>query len=283
VTIVRPPLKAFTEEGDEIYVKILDSDAMPNVNLKVDAEPERVKVRSESYDQFTTRDDQKILIPVKSDSAAPTKIADGQTLSGWTENHVAVSVTGMEYGRPSAFKSRFDEMLRAEPQAGRIPRKNWYYFGLPVGRGVLAGGLTLMLVILPVVIIASQESLRAVPYSLREGALGMGATRWQVVWNVTLPAAVPGIMTGSILAMSRAVGEAAPILIICGIVFIGYVPGNLMDKFTVMPLQIYNWASQPDPAFQGVAATGIIVLLAALLTFNGIAVFIRQRMQKPLS
>jgi phosphate transport system permease protein len=155
---------------------------------------------------------------------------------------------------------------------------------LPLGPGLLAGSLTLMLVILPMVIIASQEALRAVPDSLREGALGMGATHWQAVWNVSLPAAVPGIMTGAILAMSRAIGEAAPVLIISGIVFIASPPQNLVDDFSVMPLQIYDWAGKPaNQGFHSLAAGGIIVLLLLLLVFNGIAVAIRQRLQKPLS
>jgi phosphate transport system permease protein len=140
-----------------------------------------------------------------------------------------------------------------------------------------------MLVVLPIVIIASQESLRAVPNSIREGALGMGATRWQTVWNVSLPAAVPGIMTGAILAMSRAIGEAAPILMIAGIVYITNTPRNMMDDFTTMPLQIYEWAQRPKEVFHWLAASGIIVLLLVLLVFNALAVFIRQKYQKPLS
>lgn len=181
--------------------------------------------------------------------------------------------------------------IRAELLAGvvaedvyvaRTDKKSWWYVRLPFGRGVLAGGLTLMLVVLPVVIISSQEALRAVPGSLREGALAMGSTRWQMIRGMTLPAAVPGIMTGSILAMSRAIGEAAPILILAGIVYITFTPAHLMDDFTAMPLQIYNWASLPNKAFHDVAATGIIVLLAVLLTFNATAVFVRQKFQKPL-
>lgn len=147
----------------------------------------------------------------------------------------------------------------------------------------MAGALTLMLVILPVIIISSQESLRAVPGSLRDGALGLGATRWQVVWNVTLPAAIPGIMTGSILAMSRAIGETAPILIIAGIVYIRTAPSHLMDDFTVMPLQIYNWTTRPQPEFHDIAAGGILLLLAVLLFFNGLAVLIRHKARRPLS
>jgi phosphate transport system permease protein len=161
-------------------------------------------------------------------------------------------------------------------------RDDWYYLQLPFGRSVMAGGLTLMLVILPIVIISAQEALCAVPNSLREGALAAGATRWQMVRHMTLPAAVPGIMTGSILAMSRAIGEAAPILIIAGIVYIRFRPRNLMGDFTVMPLQIYNWASKPQEVFFQVAASGIIVLLAVLLTFNAAAIFIRHKFHKPL-
>jgi phosphate transport system permease protein len=155
-----------------------------------------------------------------------------------------------------------------------------WYMRLPFGRSVLAGGLTLMLVILPVIIIATQESLRAVPRSLRQASLAMGATTWQTTWRVTLPAAVPGTMTGIILAMSRAIGEAAPILIIAGIVYITFVPSNLMDDFTAMPLQVYNWASRPQADFHDLAAAGIILLLGVLLVFNGIAVLIRQKTQR---
>jgi phosphate transport system permease protein len=173
--------------------------------------------------------------------------------------------------------------FRDDALGGRLERKRWYYLRLPFGRGVLTGSLTLMLVVLPIVIIASQESLRAVPDSLREGALGMGATRWQMVWNVTLPASVPGIMTGAILAMSRAIGEAAPILMISGVVYLTNAPGHLMDDFAVMPLQIYDWAGRPQIGFHHLAASGIIVLLAVLLAFNAVAVFIRQKYQKPLS
>ncbi len=157
---------------------------------------------------------------------------------------------------------------------------NWYYIQLPFGRGVLAGGLTLMLVVLPIIIISSQEALRAVPNSLRQGALALGSTRWQMVWGTTLPAAVPGIMTGTILAMSRAIGEAAPILIIAGVVYITFTPEHLMDDFTAMPLQIYDWASRPQESFHHVAASGILVLMAILLTFNAVAVIIRQKFQR---
>lgn len=161
-------------------------------------------------------------------------------------------------------------------------RAKWYYIQLPFGRSVLAGGLTLMLVVLPIVIIAAQEALRAVPGSLRHGSFALGSTRWQMVRRITLPAAIPGIMTGSILAMSRAIGEAAPILVIAGVIFIRFTPLNLMDDFTALPLQIYDWAGRPNEDFHKVAASGIIALLAVLLSFNLLAVLIRQKFQKPL-
>lgn len=153
----------------------------------------------------------------------------------------------------------------------------------PMGASVLAGGLTLMLVVLPIIIIATQEALRAVPDSLRSGALALGATPWQMVWGTTLPNAVPGIMTGAILAMSRAIGEAAPILVVGGTIFITFLPENLMSGFAAMPLQIYMWTNQPDPEFKKVAASGILVLLTVLLLFNASAVFIRQKLQRPLT
>ncbi|HVZ94195.1 MAG TPA: PstA family ABC transporter permease [Phycisphaerales bacterium] len=158
----------------------------------------------------------------------------------------------------------------------------WYHLRLPMGSTVLAGGLTLALVVLPIVIIASREALRAVPDSLRQGALALGATRWQTISTMVLPSAVPGIMTGSILALSRAIGEAAPLLVVSGVVFILYTPRNLMSDFTVMPLQIFHWASQPNQEFHKVAATGILVLLGVLILFNVAAMIIRQKAQKQL-
>ncbi len=183
---------------------------------------------------------------------------------------------------PSTSPDQLSRTIDETSTPGRISEKQWYYLRLPFGRGVIAGALTLMLVILPVIIISTQEALRAVPTTLRAGALGLGATPWQVVWNVTLPSAVPGIMTGSILAMSRAIGETAPILIIAGIVYIRSAPQHLMDDYTVMPLQIYNWTSRPQEEFHHIAAGGIVILLAILLTFNAVAVLIRHRMQNKL-
>ncbi|MDA1007835.1 MAG: phosphate ABC transporter permease PstA [Planctomycetota bacterium] len=160
--------------------------------------------------------------------------------------------------------------------------ESFFYLRLPFGPSVLTAALTLMLVVLPVVIVASQEALRAVPKSLREGSLAMGATTWQTIWRTTLPAASPTILTGVILAISRAIGEAAPILVIGGALLIFQTPTNLMSDFTVLPLQIFNWAGRPQAGFHSIAAAAILVQLVLLLIFNGTAVAIRLRLQKPL-
>lgn len=198
------------------------------------------------------------------------------------EQRVAGLPSDAEAERERIRKEVLGGVVEADAYIQRYDQKSWYYLQLPFGRSVLAGGLTLMLVVLPIIIISAQEAIRSVPNSLRHGALGLGATKWQMIRQMTLPAAIPGIMTGSILAMSRAIGEAAPILIITGIVFVRFTPQHMMDEFTAMPLQIFNWASRPQAEFHQIAATGIIVLLAILLTFNATAVFIRQKFQKPL-
>lgn len=160
--------------------------------------------------------------------------------------------------------------------------ESFWYLRLPFGNSVLTGAFALTLVVLPVIIIATQESLRAVPGSLRQSARAMGATRWQTVRKVVLPAALPGIMTGAILSVSRAIGEAAPLLAVGASLFMLFRPENLMSTYTAMPLQIFNWAGRPQEEFHKVAASGIIVLLVVLLVFNTAAVIIRARFQKPL-
>ncbi|MEM9083029.1 MAG: ABC transporter permease subunit [Planctomycetota bacterium] len=159
-----------------------------------------------------------------------------------------------------------------------------FYFALPLGVSILAGGLTLMLVVLPIVIIASQESIRSVPESMRSGALALGATKWQSVRQTVLPMALPGILTGAILALSRAIGETAPILVVGAATLITAVPNNLMSQFSALPLQIYNWTKLPEPSgFQPLAAAGIIVLLTILLMLNSIAIVLRQRLQRSIA
>jgi phosphate transport system permease protein len=147
-------------------------------------------------------------------------------------------------------------------------------------RSLLAGALTMSLLILPVIIIASREAIRTVPNSLRYAALALGATKWQVVQGHVLPAAMPGIMTGIILSVSRAIGETAPLLMVGALGYVAYNPQGPMDSFTVLPIQIFNWASRPQPEFHALAASGIIVLLVVLLTMNSIAIFLRHRFQK---
>jgi phosphate transport system permease protein len=151
---------------------------------------------------------------------------------------------------------------------------------LSLGRSVLAAGLTMSLLVLPVIVVAAQEAIRAVPNQLREASYGMGATKWQTIYRIVLPAAIPGILTGSILALSRAIGETAPLVVLGIPTFVAYLPKGILDTFTVMPMQIYNWTGRPQEEFQHVAAAGIVVLLVVLIFMNSIAVFIRNKFQK---
>lgn len=150
-----------------------------------------------------------------------------------------------------------------------------------LGKSVLAGGLTLAILILPITIIAAQEAIRAVPSSIREGAFGLGATRWQTIWHLVLPQALPGIMTGVILAVSRAIGETAPLIAMGALTFVPFVPDGLLSPFTALPIQIFNWTSRPQAEFREAAAAGIIVLLIVLLIMNAGAVILRNKFQKP--
>ncbi|MBI2186642.1 MAG: phosphate ABC transporter permease PstA [Acidobacteria bacterium] len=153
---------------------------------------------------------------------------------------------------------------------------------LGMGRSVLAGASTLALLVLPVIILTTREALRAVPRSIREGSYALGATKWQTIWHQVLPVALPGILTGTILALSRAIGETAPLITIGALTFVAFVPDGLWSPFTVLPIQIFNWVSRPQPAFQVNAAAAILVLLALLLTMNAAAVWLRDRYQKKL-
>lgn len=147
--------------------------------------------------------------------------------------------------------------------------------GMNMGRSVLAGACIMALLSLPVIIIASREALAAVPRSFREAAYAMGATRWQTIWSHVLPPALPGIMTGIILTLSRAIGEAAPLLLLGALTFVTFVPDSLYDAFTVLPIQIYAWSDQPQEEYRELAAAGIIVLLGILLPMNAMAVGVR--------
>ena len=149
--------------------------------------------------------------------------------------------------------------------------------GLAIGPTLWAGGLTLSLLILPVIVIATQEALRTVPSSLRQAAMALGASRWQVVRDHILPSAVPGILTGVILALSRAIGETAPLLMVGAAGSILRLPKGPSSRYTALPVEIYNYAKEPDPKFQAIAAGGILLLLALLLTMNAAAIVIRNR------
>ncbi len=149
-----------------------------------------------------------------------------------------------------------------------------------LGRSLLAGSLTMSLLILPIIIVASREAIRAVPGSLREGALALGASRWQMVRWTVLPAALPGILTGTILAVARAIGETAPLLTIGALTYIAFDPNGPMDFFTVLPIQIFNWVSLPQKEFASLAAGGIMVLLAVLLVANLGAVIVRHKYER---
>ena len=149
-----------------------------------------------------------------------------------------------------------------------------------LGRSVLAAGLTMSLLVLPVIIIATREALAAVPNSIREAGYALGATRWQVVRDHVLPAALPGILTGVILALSRAVGEAAPLILIGALAFVAFVPEGPLDAFTVLPIQIYDWTDRPQPEFHRLAAAAIIVLLIVLFMMNLVCVVLRAWQQR---
>lgn len=152
------------------------------------------------------------------------------------------------------------------------------YFDL--SNSLWSGALTLSLLVLPVIVITSQGAIRSVPQSIREGAYALGARRWQVVFYQVLPSALPGIMTGIILALSRAMGETAPLIMVGALSYIAFLPEGPSDPFTVLPVQIFNWAGRPQDDFHGLAAGGILVLLALLLTLNAGAVFIREKLQR---
>lgn len=186
-----------------------------------------------------------------------------------------------EYGKRNRF-ARFIEINIAN-LAG-VPSVIYGILGLTLfarmlrlGNSLLAGALTLALLILPIIIVATREAVRAVPHTLREASYGMGATKWQTTRRVVLPSALGGILTGIILAISRAIGETAPLLVIGALVYVPFIPEGPTDQFTTLPIQIYNWTSRPQEAFIINAAAGIIVLLLITFLLNGIAIYIRNK------
>lgn len=198
---------------------------------------------------------------------------------------VAAAVYLEEFARPERWFNRLIEVnlqnLAAVPAIvyGMLTAG----FALAIGlerRVVITGAIALALLILPVLIITTREALRSVPAEIRQGSLALGATPLQTVWRQTLPSALPGVATGTILALSRALGEAAPLLLLGGLVFVNYDPNGLMSGFTVLPIQIFSWSGQPQVAFREVASAAIIVLLGLLLLMNALAIVIRNRYQR---
>lgn len=187
-----------------------------------------------------------------------------------------------------AEKGRFNDFVQTNiSNLAGVPSIVYGLLGLVVfvdlmhmGRTLIAGVLTMSLLILPVVVISSREAIRAVPPSLREASYGLGATKWQTVWNHVLPSAFPGILTGIILAMSRAIGETAPLLVVGGASQVLWRPDGLFSTFMVMPLQIYNWTGRPQEEFEHLAAAAIIVLMIILLLMNSVAIGLRQHFSR---
>ncbi|CDF58940.1 phosphate ABC transporter permease PstA [Thermobrachium celere] len=148
-----------------------------------------------------------------------------------------------------------------------------------MGRTILAAAFTMAILILPIIIISSQEAIKSVPSSLKQASYALGTTKWQTVTGVILPYALPGILTGSILAVSRALGEAAPLIVVGALAYVSFIPKGPLDQFTVLPIQIFNWAGMPKKEFQDIAAAGIIVLLVILLGVNSVAIILRNKYQ----
>ncbi|OJF97201.1 phosphate ABC transporter permease PstA [Alkalibacterium sp. 20] len=197
---------------------------------------------------------------------------------------VGTSIYLEEYAPKNKF-TRFIELNLAN-LAG-VPSVVFGLLGLTVfvrllgmGRSILAGGLTMSLLILPVIVVASKEAIRSIPQEQYEAAYAMGATKWQIIRTVVLPAATPGILTGAILSLSRGVGETASLLMIGAMTFIAYTPTSILDSFTILPIQIFSWASRPQAEFQAVAAAGSIVLLIILILMNSLAIVIRNKYSK---
>lgn len=189
-----------------------------------------------------------------------------------------------EYARPSRLTSLIE--LNINNLAG-VPSIIYGLLGLEVfvrvlgfGRSLLAGAATLALLLLPLIIVSSREALRTVPLSLREASFALGADRWQTIRGVVLPMALPGILTGTILSLARAIGETAPLITIGALGYVGFIPDSVRSEFTALPIQIFNWVSRPQAAFHINAAAAIIVLVALLLILNGIAIWLRARLQR---
>lgn len=232
----------------------------------------------ERYYQFLALDERSaIFVPIENPSEATYVLHQARTAFDGQLRPIEVQVWQPEQRFPVSAEA-LARTVKSGEIGGVVDIYRWYYFRLPFGPSLLAASLTLALVILPIIVIAAQEALRAVPQSLREAAAGMGATRWQMTQQVTLPTALPGILTGGILAMGRAIGEAAPIFVVLG----GNIakrtgPEHLLDSCVTIPILIFSWADHPVERYRQLAAAAIIVLVALLLLMNATAILIRGR------
>ena len=197
---------------------------------------------------------------------------------------VAAAIYLEEYGRRDFLARAIDLNIT---NLAAVPSIIYGLLGLGIfvrlmgmGRSVLAGAATLALLALPVVILSTREALRAVPGSIREGSYALGATKWQTIWYQVLPVAAPGILTGLILSLSRAIGETAPLITMGALTYVSFLPSSIWSSFTVLPIQIFNWVSRPQQDFHANAAAGILVLMALLLTMNAVAIWLRDRYQR---
>ncbi|MBK9151663.1 MAG: phosphate ABC transporter permease PstA [Saprospiraceae bacterium] len=201
-----------------------------------------------------------------------------------------VGISAGVYLEEYSKKNRWSSLLEINiANLAAIPSIIYGILGLEIfvrtmkfGQSVLSGACTLALLILPIIIVATRESIKAVPDSIRQASYAMGATQWQTVWHQVLPAASGGILTGIILAISRAVGETAPLIVIGALAYVAFVPETPMDEFTVLPMQIFNWTSRPSQAFLTNAAAGIIILLIITFALNALAVYLRYKWQNKI-
>lgn len=201
---------------------------------------------------------------------------------------VPVSVGAAIYLEEYATRTWFTRMVRANiTNLAGVPSIVYGILGLALfvramdlGRSVISGALTLSFLILPIIIVATQEALRRVPKGVREAAYGLGATRWEVIRFQVLPQAIPGILSGVILALARAAGETAPLIMVGAVTFIAFTPEAATDPYTALPVQIFHWVTRSQDGFRGLAAAGIIVLLTLILSLNGLAVILRNRLEK---
>ncbi|GAB4481869.1 MAG: phosphate ABC transporter permease PstA [Anaerolineae bacterium] len=187
---------------------------------------------------------------------------------GWLTNLIQINIANLS-GVPSIIYGLLGLQLFVR-----------YLFNITGGRSVLSGSLTMALLVMPIIVIATREAIRAVPEEIRQASYALGATRWQTVWHHVLPYAMPGILTGTILAVSRAIGETAPLITIGALTYVAFLPEGITSAFTVLPIQIFNWVSRPQQGFADAAAAAIVVLLVILLTMNAAAILLRNRFDR---